>query len=141
MADGSAKGITQDRFAGVRTAFEENLTSGEDIGAAFCATLEGETVVDLWGGGSWQHDSLVQPYSVTKPFVAVAALVRTVSMVAAGSPRAFSAASSLSLMASKSGCSSVRIQDGEVTYSEIDGGVFPQSAHFVDDGEPEFPAG
>jgi CubicO group peptidase (beta-lactamase class C family) len=39
-------------------------------------------VVDLWGGlgdpagaRTWQRDSLVQPYSVTKPFVAVCALV------------------------------------------------------------------
>src|SRR4051812_1287393 len=48
MADGSVQGVTQDRYAAARTQFEENLAKGEDIGASFCATVEGETVVDLW---------------------------------------------------------------------------------------------
>ncbi|MGZ6014087.1 MAG: serine hydrolase domain-containing protein [Caulobacteraceae bacterium] len=82
MADGSAKGITQDRFAGVRTAFEENLASGADLGASFCATLEGEVVVDLWGGFAdaaktrpWQRDTIVNVYSTTKTMTALCALI------------------------------------------------------------------
>lgn len=43
MADGSVQGFTQDRYAAVRAAFEENLSSGADVGASFCATVEGET--------------------------------------------------------------------------------------------------
>ena len=50
-------------------------------GAAFAAWCDGQRVVELWGGyadqGSgrpWQADSLVQPYSVSKPFAAVCAL-------------------------------------------------------------------
>jgi len=46
----TAEGFAHDRFAAVRPVFEANFTSGADVGASFCATLEGETVVDLWGG-------------------------------------------------------------------------------------------
>ena len=45
------------------------------------AWCDGKWVVDLWGGTadaagrrSWQADSIVQPYSVTKPFAGVCAL-------------------------------------------------------------------
>ena len=82
MADGSVQGMTGDRFAAVRTQFEENLTRGEDIGAAFCATLEGETVVDLWGGFAdaaktrpWEKDTIVNVYSTTKTMTALCALI------------------------------------------------------------------
>ena len=50
MTGSKSEGFTHDKFAGVREVFEGNLASGADIGATFCATLEGETVVDLWGG-------------------------------------------------------------------------------------------
>ena len=45
------------------------------------AWTDGSWVIDLWGGQAdaagrpWGRDSLVQPYSVTKPFAAVCALV------------------------------------------------------------------
>ena len=82
MADGSVQGVVHDRFAGVRTQFEENLASGEDLGASFCATLEGETVVDLWGGFAdpgrtrpWVRDTIVNVYSTTKTMTALTALL------------------------------------------------------------------
>ena len=82
MADGSAQGMTQDRYAAARTQFEENLTTGEDIGASFCATVEGETVVDLWGGyadpaktRAWERDTIVNVYSTTKTMTALTALL------------------------------------------------------------------
>ncbi len=82
MADGSVQGLTQERFAPVREAFEANLTSGEDIGACFCATLEGEVVVDLWGGFAdpaktrpWERDTIVNVYSTTKTMCALTALL------------------------------------------------------------------
>ena len=72
MADGSVQGFTQDRYAAVRAAFEANLASGADVGASFCATLEGETVIDLWGGFAdaaktkpWEKDTIVKVYSTT----------------------------------------------------------------------------
>ena len=82
MADGSIHGITHDRFADVRTAFEANFANGSDIGASFCATVEGETVVDLWGGfadaehtRAWEHDTIVNVYSTTKTMTALTALL------------------------------------------------------------------
>jgi CubicO group peptidase (beta-lactamase class C family) len=82
MADGSVQGLTQERFAPVREAFEANLASGADIGAAFCATVEGEVVVDLWGGFAdpqktrpWDRDTIVNVYSTTKTMTALTALL------------------------------------------------------------------
>ena len=82
MADGSVQGMTHDRYAAVRTVFEGNFESGADVGASFCATLEGETVVDLWGGFAdpartrpWARDTIVNVYSTTKTMTALCALI------------------------------------------------------------------
>jgi CubicO group peptidase (beta-lactamase class C family) len=82
MADGSVQGLTQERFAPVREAFEAKLASGEDVGASFCATLEGEVVVDLWGGFAdpgrtrpWERDTIINVYSTTKTMTALTALL------------------------------------------------------------------
>ena len=82
MADGSVGGFTRDKFAGVRAAFEGNLASGADLGACFTATVEGETVVDLWGGWAdeartrpWEKDTIVNVYSTTKTMTALTALL------------------------------------------------------------------
>jgi CubicO group peptidase (beta-lactamase class C family) len=82
MARDGADGIVEDRFAPVRTAFEANLASGEDVGASYCVTLEGETVVDLWGGFAdagrtrpWTRDTIVNVYSTTKTMTALTALL------------------------------------------------------------------
>ena len=79
MADG---GFTHDRFASARDVFNANLASGADLGASFCATLEGETVVDLWGGHAdaaktkpWERDTIVNVYSTTKTMTALTALL------------------------------------------------------------------
>ena len=82
MADGSVQGMTHDRYAAVRTAFADNLESGRDVGASFCATVEGETVVDLWGGfadsarsRAWERDTIVNVNSTTKTMTALCALI------------------------------------------------------------------
>ena len=82
MADGSVGGFTRDKFAGVRAAFEGNLASGADLGASFTATVEGETVVDLWGGWAdeartrpWEQNTIVNVYSTTKTMTALTALL------------------------------------------------------------------
>jgi CubicO group peptidase (beta-lactamase class C family) len=76
-----AGGTVDARFAPVREAFEGVLASQRGTGAAVAVWCNGRWVVDLWGGtadaaGSrpWQAESIVQPYSVTKPFAAVCAL-------------------------------------------------------------------
>ena len=82
MADGSVGGMTAEKFALVRETFEANLASGADVGACFAATVEGETVVDLWGGWAdeartrpWEKDALVNVYSTTKTMTALTALL------------------------------------------------------------------
>ena len=82
MTDGSVQGHTQERFAAAREAFAANFASDADIGASFCATLEGETVVDLWGGFAdpartrpWERDTIVNVYSTTKTMTFLTALM------------------------------------------------------------------
>ncbi|MEU3937433.1 serine hydrolase domain-containing protein [Streptomyces sp. NPDC029044] len=68
------------RFAAVRTAFEENFRERGELGAAVAVTVDGETVVDLWGGWAdaarsrpWERDTLVNVWSTTKGPVALCA--------------------------------------------------------------------
>lgn len=82
MADGAVQGLAQDRYAAVRTQFETNLARGDDLGASFCATRDGEVVVDLWGGfadeartRAWERDTIVNVYSTTKTMTALTALL------------------------------------------------------------------
>ena len=77
-----AEGFAQDRFAGVAAVLDANVASGADLGASFCATVEGETVVDLWAGHAdadrsrpWQRDTIVNVYSTTKTMTALTALL------------------------------------------------------------------
>ena len=81
-AAGSLDGIALGRFAPLREAFAANFTSGNEVGASFCATVDGETVVDLWGGWAdeartraWQSDTIVNVYSTTKTMTALVALL------------------------------------------------------------------
>lgn len=82
MSEPSVEGFTEPRFGAVREVFARNLSSGADIGASFCATIEGETVVDIWGGFAdeartrpWQKDTIVNVYSSTKTMTALVALI------------------------------------------------------------------
>ena len=68
------------RFTAVRTAFEENFRDRGELGAAVTVAVDGETVVDLWGGWAdaartrpWEHDTLVNVWSTTKGPVALCA--------------------------------------------------------------------
>ncbi len=68
------------RFEPVRDAFFANFDSLGETGAAICVTADGRPVVDLWGGwtnaartASWQHDTLVNFFSVGKGLLAVLA--------------------------------------------------------------------
>ncbi|MEV6069373.1 serine hydrolase domain-containing protein [Nocardia sp. NPDC052001] len=75
-------GFCADEFADVRTAFTEQVESGAELGASLCVTVEGDTVVDLWGGYAdpertrrWGADTLVNAFSVTKTMTALSALL------------------------------------------------------------------
>ncbi|HET6652703.1 MAG TPA: serine hydrolase domain-containing protein [Nocardioides sp.] len=73
-----AQGSVAPGFEPVRELFADLVTPSPGTGSAFAAWHEGRWVVDLWGGYAdaartrpWRDDTLVMPYSVTKPFAAV----------------------------------------------------------------------
>src|SRR3984893_17813611 len=68
------------RFTAVREAFFRNFTERRDVGAAACVCLDGERVVDCWGGHAdaartrlWTADTIVSVASTTKGMVALCA--------------------------------------------------------------------
>src|SRR5262245_14761641 len=70
------------RFARVRDAFAANFEAGREVGASFAATVNGELVVDLWGGFAdaartrpWQRDTIANVFSTTKAITALCAHV------------------------------------------------------------------
>jgi CubicO group peptidase (beta-lactamase class C family) len=70
------------RFAPVRDLFAEVIEAQPGTGAGLAVWADGQWVVDLCGGWAdaartrrWEPDSLVQPYSVSKPFAAMCALL------------------------------------------------------------------
>jgi CubicO group peptidase (beta-lactamase class C family) len=69
------QGTCADEFGAVREQFERNFAERAELGAAVHATVDGETVVDLWGGDGWAEDTLVHVWSSTKGAVAVCAHV------------------------------------------------------------------
>jgi CubicO group peptidase (beta-lactamase class C family) len=74
------QGFVDARFGLVRDCFAGVVGGQAGTGAAFAAWCEGRRVVDLQGGYAdlgrrrWDAGSVVQPYSVSKPFAAVCAL-------------------------------------------------------------------
>jgi len=60
----------------------DTLDSGEDVGASVCVTVDGETVVDIWGGHAdeaqtteWQEDTITNVWSTTKTMTFLSALL------------------------------------------------------------------
>ena len=75
------QGRVDPRYTKVRDVFAEQLRAGE-LGAAVAITVDGEPVVDLWGGHAdpartrpWTRDTLTHVYSVTKGMTALCAHV------------------------------------------------------------------
>ena len=82
-------GTCDDRFSAVRDAFAANFVERDDgmmfdDGASVAITVDGELVVDLWGGRvdtdaaqrvPWERDTIVNVWSTTKTVSALACLV------------------------------------------------------------------
>ena len=73
-------GSCDERFAGVRDALAQQL-DGDELGASVAVDLDGETVVDIWGGyrdeartTPWTQDTIVNVWSTTKTITALAML-------------------------------------------------------------------
>jgi CubicO group peptidase (beta-lactamase class C family) len=79
-AEARVHGRCDPRFAPVRELFARGFSASGELGAAACFELDGEPVVDLWGGfcdrertREWQPDTLVNVYSTTKGMTAICA--------------------------------------------------------------------
>ncbi|MGW6921714.1 serine hydrolase domain-containing protein [Streptomyces sp. NPDC054950] len=79
MAD--IQGSYDDLFTAVPTALAA-LLDGGDLGGSVAVFVDGEPVVDVWGGFAdaargvpWQRDTIVNVWSVTKTMTALCALV------------------------------------------------------------------
>jgi CubicO group peptidase (beta-lactamase class C family) len=80
--DTPISGTVKPGFEAVRDAFAANLDSGADIGAAAAVFIDGEPVVDLWGGyfdatytRLWERDTIANGFSSTKTMTALCALL------------------------------------------------------------------
>lgn len=75
-------GTCSDRFDPLRELFAAKLESGEDLGASLALNIDGEMVVDLWGGWAneartvpWTEHTITNIFSTTKCMTALAALM------------------------------------------------------------------
>jgi CubicO group peptidase (beta-lactamase class C family) len=75
-------GTCSARFDPLRKLFAAKLASGEDLGASLSLNIDGEMVVDLWGGWAdlartvpWTERTITNVFSITKTMTALAALV------------------------------------------------------------------
>ncbi|KAL4864442.1 hypothetical protein BDV12DRAFT_11836 [Aspergillus spectabilis] len=78
----SVEGHCDDRFASVRESLASRLTSSAELGASICVTINGKTVVDIWGGHAtpardqpWTRDTITPVWSVSKTISALAVLL------------------------------------------------------------------
>jgi len=70
------------RRPGLRRALARNLDSGEELGASLVVDIDGEIVVDLWGGFCdqarvipWSEHTITNVWSSTKTVTSLAALI------------------------------------------------------------------
>ena len=70
-------GTCKNGYERVKDAFARNFADGLEVGAALSLVVDGETVLDLWGGYAdpgrtrpWNQDTIVNVYSTTKGLTA-----------------------------------------------------------------------
>jgi CubicO group peptidase (beta-lactamase class C family) len=80
MAD--VHGTCDSRFEGVRETLAKSLEAGTDVGASVAVLVEGEPVVDIWGGFAdeartrpWERDTITNVWSTTKTMTFLCALM------------------------------------------------------------------
>ncbi|MDH2357274.1 serine hydrolase [Bradyrhizobium sp. SSUT112] len=72
LAQGRVQGYCDPRFVDVLDVFAQNFKQRGELGASVCISVEGKTVVDLWGGlrsssgEPWEEDTLCVVFSCTK---------------------------------------------------------------------------
>ena len=80
MAD--IHGVCEERFEAVRSALARNLDSGEELGASLVLDIDGDVVIDIWGGFRdqartvpWDERTITNVWSSTKTVTSLAALM------------------------------------------------------------------
>lgn len=75
-------GDSDSRFHPVCAALAEEIGTGEELGASIAVDIDGQTVLDIWGGWAdqyrtrpWERDTIVNVWSSTKTVTALAALM------------------------------------------------------------------
>jgi CubicO group peptidase (beta-lactamase class C family) len=70
---GGVQGLLRPGFEPVRDVIAASLANGGDIGCSTAVFIDGEPVVDIWGGyydpertRIWEHDTIVNTFSSTK---------------------------------------------------------------------------
>ena len=83
-------GVCDERFSRVRDVLAANVASGIDIGASAAVYIDGEPVVDIWGGfvdaartKPWTGDTIVNNFSTTKTMTALHVDQRGIDIVSA----------------------------------------------------------
>ncbi|HET8944688.1 MAG TPA: serine hydrolase domain-containing protein [Dehalococcoidia bacterium] len=73
-------GTCDPRFSRLRDVFADNFSKHGEVGASLAVMVDGEMVVDLWGGHAdaartrpWERDTIVNTFSTTKGIVATCA--------------------------------------------------------------------
>jgi len=86
MAEIPVSGTCDPKFSAVAVAFRSNMNEGDpvcgdEVGACVSVVIDGETVVDLWGGyrdaartQPWERDTITCMMSVSKSCAAIALL-------------------------------------------------------------------
>lgn len=67
------QGTCDPKFDKVKALFQKFLESGEELGASFKVNVNGEDVINLYGGYAdadrlcpWEKDTIANVYSITK---------------------------------------------------------------------------
>ena len=75
-------GTCQDRFNTVQKLLQSYLDSGEELGVSILVNVDGENVVDIWGGYAdaertqlWEENTITNVWSTTKTVTSLAALM------------------------------------------------------------------
>ena len=78
----SVQGNFDERFAPTMSQFASHIATGQDVGASFALSVDGEMVVDVWAGSQdeageipWKEDTIINVYSSTKTVSFLCALV------------------------------------------------------------------
>jgi CubicO group peptidase (beta-lactamase class C family) len=82
MTSGSVHGQLDARFEPLRDVLEDSLAAGDDCGLSLVVDVDGQTLVDLWGGFAdeartrpWERDTIVNVWSTTKTITSLAVLM------------------------------------------------------------------